>query len=955
MSKKGTDIPQGQPIEVIGGGISAGVIEQLQKREELIQVKNKEHLLFFNGNGAWARLVSSVNTITEEEANSLADGTKSIDQIVGDNSLAYNNVLMGGTLKQGKPVSNVLDTQLYGGIDTSLHTPIELDKNSFVKADGKKDIKKAAYNNYGDGIGIRPTPGLVSVAVESKGSYGTLREASIKAKVWSLEDLEVMQTLYLRPGYTVLLEWGHSIQLNGRTDAGVYELNTNIELYRKFLHDKIKDPMLTFEQALLKLGAESSYNYDSFVGYVSNFDWSITEDGGYDCNIKVVAKGSVLESIAVTFDPSNVYPAEQMTRYSLDKGKQERKSIYHKFFTEIERWVEPGNFITGLNADATNSTEIAAMDTSVGNILESGTDFAAAAIDDLGNIISGEGVQNQEAAQAALVNTAVNVVNVVRNYGGAVADSIFGSDDVLWEKISNPSTLGAEAIIAQENEEFKSKIDKLVKGGNFTYKNKSKTFEPSTEDDIDNEGIAGLEEEPVVFYLNQQFGKYGLVFKEGKPKAGTKSDGQGNLSVQLSADAAPEKYTEIMFGTGDGIADITDEMYMYQASDPKNNRYVELDNANDPDDRRESLRIIEFILRYSVIPQDEITPEQLEDRSNRKAETDQQVDNAKANESIAKATNAATNANDGAGKRAKIYTKANFIHPNSKHFKKSLNNFVAFRLIDLEKKDTGVFDNDNLNNFWIPLYTVLDIYNNYVSLVDTTQESSKGTNTPGRKLTQFYTGFQDVNKETGESIKIGKYRKKLKYMTTENHFSINPMVCILPNRPKNTSLQDSTGKTISWPDGQGDSYPLGVVYKNFFHQNIDSAFSQGLIRGERDDILNIMISVQYLEDELDKIVKADEDPDNNSNNNIVKFIKTLLVSMNEAMGGVNDLDLFYEDTDDLYYIVDRKITPALRNLIPTLSISGIKSTMTNVSISSQISKNIGSMMIYSSSRNRGKF
>ena len=62
------------------------------------------------------------------------------------------------------------------------------------------------------------------------------------------------------------------------------------------------------------------------------------------------------------------------------------------------------------------------------------------------------------------------------------------------------------------------------------------------------------------------------------------------------------------------------------------------------------------------------------------------------------------------------------------------------------------------------------------------------------------------------------------------------------------------------------------------------------------------------------------------------------------MGGVNDLDLFYDEVDDLFYIVDRKITPTLQNVVPRLSLSGTKSVMSNVQISSQISKNIANMV-----------
>ena len=915
MSKPGNEIPKGQPQEVIGGGLTPGVIAQIQKREELIQVKNNEHLLFFNGNGAWARLVSSINTITEQEANDLAGGKKSIKDTVGDNSLAWNNVLMGGTLKQGTK-SN--PTRLPGGVDEGSHTPIELDKNGYVKADGSKDIKAGAYNNYKDGLGFRPSPGIESVTVESKGSYGTLREASIKVKVWSVEDLEVMQTLYLRPGYTVMLEWGHSLQLEGSDVENVYTLNNTIELYKKFLNDKINDPMLTFEKELATIRAESSYNYDSFVGYVSNFNWSLTQDGGYDCSIKVIAKGSVLESIAVTFDPSNVYPPEQMTRYSEDKGKQERKSIYHKFFSEMRRWIDGG----------LGSAELDNVIAGTTDIVNATIDNALLVAEDALNIVTGEGAQNQQAVVKNIVKTVVGVVQVVDNAADATTDAIFGSDEVINASIDNPSAAGAEATIAQANAEFKNKILVLKNGGSFSFNNSIYKFESSSGDDDDNEGLAGLEEEEVSYYLTRQFKKYGLRFKEGIPKNGTKQDVDGNYY-------APDKGSKSDLRQTVGAAG--DQLYMFQFDEPKNNRYIELDNTFDQDDRRQTLRIIDFIQKFATIPEDELTEEQKAGRAARKVVTEQQAANVAASESLAKSTGADITANTPSGEVAKVYTKADLVSPSSAHFKKSLNDFVAFRLIDLEDKDTGKLDNDNLNEFWIPLYTVLDIYNNYVSLVDTTQSTSKGTNTPGRKLTQFYTGNQDPEK-------TGNYKKKLKYLTGVNHFSINPMVCILPHPPKNTQLFDSEGRTYTWPDGQGESFPMGVVYKNGFAANVQGALSRGMMRGEPDDILNILISVEYLETELDKIVAAEEDSDNNSKNNIVKFIRTLLSSMNEAMGGINDLDLFYDDEDDLYYIVDRKITPALRHLIPTLSLSGIKSTMTNVSISSEISKDIGNMI-----------
>lgn len=851
MSKKAEqETPQGQPQEVIGGGLAAGVINQLIGRENLVSQKQKsrEHLLFFNSNGSWARMVSSVNTITEEEANDLASGKKTVDQVVGDNSLAWNNVIMGGTLKQGTPEA---PTVLGGGVNEGKHNPINLDSEGYIKAG---DIKNNAYHKY-ESLGFRPTPGIESVAIKSKGTYGTLREAEVNFKVWTLEDLEVMQALYLRPGYSILLEWGHSIQLEVKEEGKTLTLNTQVQTYKKFLTDKVNDPMLTFEKDLLEITQDSDYNYDALVGYVSNFNWSINEQGGYDCIVKIISKGSILESIACTFDPSFVYPASQMNSLRQDKGKEERKSIYHKLFTEMQYWVDGG----------TNSTEVR----------------------QLGAAIQLMALPGGGAAGLYLAGNAIP---------GATADIFFGNDEELVNALYNPQ--GFEAKAAMQNEAFKAKFDKLINGDSFVYKGKTYSFGPTQEG---SSGFADLGEEELEYYLNKQFVEYGLTFSQ---------ETEGIDSIKVIDES------------GASIIIRTDSIFTAE-------------------DYREGLKLANFIQDRSILPEDQLTPEQKADRERRQQEAEQREIDRKKDEATAKENQADITGQESEGDIMQIYTKSNFVRPSSRHFRETLNNFAAFRLKDLELKGSGTFmslgDNKDLNEFWIPLHVVLDVFNNYVSLLDDTNDSSKGTNSNGRKLTQFYTGNTDENP-------IGVYEKKLKYLTTDQHFSINPMVCVLPKKPRLTILTDSKGEKIKWPDGQGTAFPMGVIWKNGFHQQVESAFNQGLIRGDSDDILNILIPVQFLKEELDKIVKADEDSDKNENNNIVYFLRIILKAMNEAMGGVNDLDIFYDEKDDLFYIVDRKVTPALRNLIPTLSLSGTKSVMTNVSISSEISKDIGNMV-----------
>lgn len=848
MSKEADcEIPQGQPQEVIGGGVAVTVVHQLIARENLISQKHKtkEHLLFFNANGAWVRMLSSVNTLTAEQASELLTGKTTIQDTVGDNTLARKNILTGGVLNQDNDY-NI--SKFTGGVSETRHNPITLDEQGFVTPG---DPKTNSYHNY-ESLGFRPTPGITSVSITSKGTYGTLREGVVEFKVWTLEDLEVMQALYLRPGYSVLVEWGHSLQLDSKESTIVKEIAT----YSNFFDDCLADPMSQFEQGILEISQGSGHNYDGFVGYVSNFDWSLNQEGGYDCSAKIIAKGSVLESISATFDPSFTYPADQFTRSSKDKTKKEKKSIYHKLFAEMEYWTSRGS---SAQRQVIGGTVLALRPG--GGTLGAGLSVALPAL------------------------------------GAAIADALYGSKE---EALNSLNVIeGEDARIAMENDAFKAKFEKLLEGDTFFFNNKQFIFGKAGDG-----GFGKLAEKPLNFYLTRQFKEYGFTFRD-----------KFDFVDKIVAKAETGKEFQITKRLLDG---------------------KKLTSRN-------SLNMANFIQDNARLPEYQLTDEQKQAKIVRKEAAKQQEADQSANLATSKQANARTTGYASEGEVEPIYTKSSFKRDNSQHFKDTLNDFAAFRLKGLELKGSGWLDNDNLNEFWIPLSLVLDVFNNYVSTRNLVVSTVKGSNSPGKKLTQFYTGWQDDGEPNEQDVPTGQYQKSLKYLTSDLHFSINPMVCILPKRPKSIILKDSEGKDIEWPDGS-TSFPLGVVYKNGFHQQVESAFNQGLMRGDSDDILNILISVQFLQDELDKIVQEDEDSDQNENNNIVHFLTIVLRAMNEAMGGINDLDLFYDEQDDRYYIIDRKVTPALRNLIPTLSLSGLKSTMFDVQISSQISKNIGNMV-----------
>ena len=76
--------------------------------------------------------------------------------------------------------------------------------------------------------GIRPMPGITSAQIINKSAYGSLREATINFYAWDKHQLEELELLFMRTGYTVFFEWGWSQYLDFKTLKGLNESPTDI-------------------------------------------------------------------------------------------------------------------------------------------------------------------------------------------------------------------------------------------------------------------------------------------------------------------------------------------------------------------------------------------------------------------------------------------------------------------------------------------------------------------------------------------------------------------------------------------------------------------------------------------------------------------------------------------------------------------------------------------------------
>ena len=145
----------------------------------------------------------------------------------------------------------------------------------------------------GDGdFGMVPMPGILDAEIRTKSAYGSLREAKVNFVCHNRRQLEIMELLYMRPGYPILLEWGWTPHINNDNPPKKEEFPPYLTEFFK-QESKINDIQLK----ILKNKKSSGGNYDGFVGYCKNFDIKSRADGGYDCTTEVIAMGEILEGL----------------------------------------------------------------------------------------------------------------------------------------------------------------------------------------------------------------------------------------------------------------------------------------------------------------------------------------------------------------------------------------------------------------------------------------------------------------------------------------------------------------------------------------------------------------------------------------------------------------------------------------------------------------------------------
>ena len=293
MANRGLD---NKISNIIGTKLPQWLIQQFDVRanRNSDDVRTNENLLYLANKSAWVRLVSSVDIDEKRDQEYFARISNAT--INTPQSLAKNFVLFGGSSKYKENNSY----QLRSGVSYS--DPNKTSGGAYGIL-GKEEIQKYGY---------RPMPGIMSVNIETQGRLGSVRAAVINFKCWDKQQLDIIDALYFKLGFTMFLEWGHTFYYTS-DQPEIVKATEDYAIVDPFRAIKIGDkgsvPNFPSKEEIYsqisETVRETEGNYDAMLGMVTNFNFSYNQEGGYDCTLRLMSLGMLGDSIKIN-NPSTL-------------------------------------------------------------------------------------------------------------------------------------------------------------------------------------------------------------------------------------------------------------------------------------------------------------------------------------------------------------------------------------------------------------------------------------------------------------------------------------------------------------------------------------------------------------------------------------------------------------------------------------------------------------------------
>jgi hypothetical protein len=325
------------PKSIIGESFKPYVADQIKIRQQKlanVSFRDPDLLKYINNKTSWIRLSSGVN-VSKDKLKELG-----LPDSLNGNGLAISNVLFS-SYQYVNPGTNSDDWRgrFTAGIG---YSPL----GSY----GYSSLNSYGFNSSAD-YGLVPPPGIKSVDIKAL-NRGSLREAKVEIECHSLSQFIVIEALYLKLKYSMLLEWGHTFWYD---NIGNLKSNMPDWVHKGFLQGHYdQDKVL---EVLEQQREEYCGNYDGFLGYVRNFEWSLRKDGGYDITLDLISIGDVIESLKVNtnYPTAKSSDAKKSNPEKTEIIANKDKSTIHQILHAIQEEINIQGYLDGFNGGGRSS------------------------------------------------------------------------------------------------------------------------------------------------------------------------------------------------------------------------------------------------------------------------------------------------------------------------------------------------------------------------------------------------------------------------------------------------------------------------------------------------------------------------------------------------------------------------------------------------------------------------
>ncbi len=319
--------------DIVGEPFKDYVNNQITQRQKVHgsgfgSTRSQKDLVYLNSRNAWVKMASSVQI-----GGNFDDFFRNNPNEIGfteefvnfDKEAEAKLKRLGLNVKNYQGIKLAQEGVLFNGITDN---KTKIPKKGVSPFSSK--INNSVYGFGGTGFGLQPMPGITSFNI-GHNNIGSIRTAQIEIKAYNDFQFDLISILYIRLGFTMLIEWGNSMYLDNKgnlTKMGPTIIDNN---QTGWFGQKGTSHLEMFNQIETKR-EQYNGNYDGFFGKVTNFDYSFETDGSYSITLDLVSMGDVIESFNLnTLNDEDIALDLTGTPYSNNRILN-NNSILNKFY-----------------------------------------------------------------------------------------------------------------------------------------------------------------------------------------------------------------------------------------------------------------------------------------------------------------------------------------------------------------------------------------------------------------------------------------------------------------------------------------------------------------------------------------------------------------------------------------------------------------------------------------------